>query len=143
MGTLTDAASVVRDVAEIIRIAEPLSHKLPKGNELDCAASFANELSFTTQLPLSFDGRNQLKNSATTISALKTLLIQLKSTFMKFSESCTADGRFNIESIRSVGDIITDSATVFETLGVLEKKVDVSKGKDYVNKIVVGYFKGG
>ena len=38
MGTLTDAASVVRDVAEIIRIAEPLSNKLPKGNDLDCVA---------------------------------------------------------------------------------------------------------
>ena len=139
MGTLTDAASVVRDVAEIIRIAEPLSNKLPKGNNLDCAASFANELSFTNQLPLSFDGRNQLKNSATTITAFKTLLTQLKSTFMKFSESCTADGKFNIESIRSVGDIITDSARAFETLGGLQKGVDASKGKQYVNKVVVGY----
>ena len=52
MGTLTDAASVVRDVAEIIRIAEPLANKLPNGTSLDCAASFANELSFSNQLPL-------------------------------------------------------------------------------------------
>ena len=139
MGTLTDAASVVRDVSEIIRIAESLSNKLPKGNNLDCAASFANELSFTNQLPLSFEGRNQLKNSATTISAMKTFLTQLRSTFLKFSDSCTADGMFNIESIRSVGDIITNSARAFETLGGLQKGVDISKGKEYVNKVVVGY----
>merc|ERR1712018_62129 len=54
MGTITDAATVVRDASEIIRIAEPLANKLPKGNNLDCAAAFAKELSNANQLPLSF-----------------------------------------------------------------------------------------
>merc|ERR1711872_379722 len=99
------------------------------------AASFVNELSFTNQLPLSFGGRNQLQSSAATISAWKTFLTQLGSGFRRFSKAC-AGGKYNIESLRSIGDIITNSATAFETIGGLQKGVNISKGREYVNKVV-------
>merc|ERR1712130_740694 len=94
------------------------------------------EFSFNNQLPLSVDGRYQLKDSAKTISAMKTFLTQLRSSFVKFSESCTADKKFNIEAISEVGEIISKSAEVFGTLGGIQKEAQISKGKDYVNKVI-------
>jgi len=136
IGTFTDASTIVRAVADLIRTAEPLSKKLNKENNFGCAASFANEFSFNNQIPLSVDGRYQLKNSANTISAMKSFLAQLRSSFIKFSETCTADKKFNIEAISEVGDIISKSAEVFGTLGGIQKGTQISKGKEYVNKIV-------
>jgi len=67
---------------------------------------------------------------------MKTFLTQLRSSFVKFSESCTADKKFNIEAISEVGEIISKSAEVFGTLGGIQKEAQISKGKDYVNKVI-------
>jgi len=149
IGALTDPATVVRAVADILLIVEPVVNKIAPENPIICAATpdqafgslrslavLVDELSYTNQLALSVEGRRQLKDSASTISAVTTFLTQLRSTFVKFSQTCTADKKYNIEAISAVGDLMINLADMFGSLGGIQKGVQISKGKDYVNKLV-------
>jgi len=149
IGDLTDPATVVRAVADMLRIVEPVVHKIAPNNPSICAASpdqafgslrslavLVDELSYTNQLRLSVDGRRQLKDSASTISSVTNFLIQLRSTFTKFEQICTPDKQYNIQAISAVGDLMVSLADMFGTLGGVTKGEQIRKGKQYVNKVV-------
>merc|ERR1719414_846701 len=149
IGALTDPATVVRAVADILLIVEPVVNKIAPENPIICSATpdqafgslrslaaLVDELSNTNQLALSIEGRQQLKDSASTISAVTTFLTQLRSTFAKFSKTCTADKEYNIEAISAVGDLMINLADMFGSLGGIQKGLQIAKGKDYVNKLV-------
>merc|ERR1712130_890090 len=100
VGALTDPATVVRVVADILRIVEPVVNKIAPENPIICAASpdqafgslrslaaLVDELSYTNSLSLTLEGRRQLKDSASTISAVTTFHTQLRSTFSRLSRS--------------------------------------------------------
>merc|ERR1712029_65442 len=140
IGALTDPATVVRAVADILLIVEPVVNKIAPENPIICAATpdqafgslrslavLVDELSYTNQLALSVEGRRQLKDSASTISAVTTFLTQLRSTFVKFSQTCTADKKYNIEAISAVGDLMINLADMFGSLGGIQKGVQISK----------------
>ena len=148
--SLSDPATVVRAVADLLLLVEPVVHKLAPETPIICAATpeqafgslrslatLVNELSFTNQLDLSVEGRRQLKDSASTISAVTTFLTQLRSNFVRFSKTCTADKKYNIDAISAVGDLMVNLADMFGTLGGIEKGEEIRKGKDYVNKLIV------
>ena len=149
VGALTDPATVVRAVADILRIVEPVVNKIAPDNPSICAASpdqafgslrslaaFVDELSYNNQLSLSAEGRRQLKDSASTISAVTTFLTQLRSTFSKFQQICTPDRQYNIQAISAVGDLMVSLADMFGTLGGVQQGEQIRKGKEYVNKVV-------
>ena len=88
---LTDPATVVRAVAKILKIVEPVVHKIAPNNPSICAASpnqafgslrslavLVDEVSYTNQLSLSVEGRRQLKDSASIISSITSFLTQLR-----------------------------------------------------------------
>jgi len=146
---LRDPATVVRAVADLLLLVEPVVHKLAPETPIICAAtpeqafgslrslaSLVNELSYTNQLSLSAEGRRQLKDSASTISAVTTFLTQLRSNFVKFSKTCTADKKYNIEAISAIGDLMVNLADMFGTLGGIEQGEQIRKGKAYVNNLV-------
>merc|ERR1712018_243610 len=149
IGALTDPATVVRAVADILRIVEPVVNNIAPENPVICAASpdqafgslrslavLVDELSFTNQLALTLEGRQQLKDSASTISAVTTFLGQLRSTFSRFQQICTPDRQYNIQAISAVGDLMVSLADLFGTLGGVTKGEQIRKGKQYVNKVV-------
>ena len=78
-----------------------------------------------------------MKDSASTISAVTTFLGQLRASFVKFSLICSPDKQYNLEAITAVGDLMINLADMFGSLGGIQKGVQISKGKDYVNKLVV------
>merc|ERR1712042_303483 len=74
--TLTDPATVVRSVADILRLVEPVVNKIAPESPIICTASpdeafgslrslatLVDELAYTTKLGLSVEGRRQLKDS--------------------------------------------------------------------------------
>merc|ERR1719334_1326740 len=147
--SLTDPATVVRSVADILRLVEPVVNKIAPESPVICTASpdeafgslrslavLVDELAYTTKLGLSVEGRRQLKDSASTISAVTTFLTQLRSTFSTFEEICTEDSEYNIEAIGAVGDLIVNLADLFGTLGGVEQGEQIRKGKEFVNKLV-------
>merc|ERR1719392_196028 len=147
--SLTDPATVVRSVAEILRLVEPVVNKIAPESPVICTASpdeafgslrslatLVDELAYTTKLGLSVEGRRQLKDSASTISAVTTFLTQLRSTFSRFEEICTEDSEYNIEAIGAVGDLIVNLADLFGTLGGVKQGEQIRRGKEFVNKIV-------
>merc|ERR1712018_284130 len=149
VGALTDPATVVRAVADILRIVEPVVNKIAPENPSICAASpdqafgslrslaaLVDELSYTNSLSLTLEGRRQLKDSASTISAVTTFLTQLRSTFSRFEQICTPDRQYNIMAISAVGDLMVNLADMFGTLGGVKKGEQIRNGKEYVNKIV-------
>merc|ERR1712142_1153932 len=136
--SLTDPATV-----------EPVVNKIAPESPVICTASpdeafgslrslatLVDELAYTTKLGLSVEGRRQLKDSASTISAVTTFLTQLRSTFSTFEEICTEDSEYNIMAIGAVGDLIVNLADLFGTLGGVEQGEQIRKGKEFVNKLV-------
>merc|ERR1712241_445247 len=149
VGALTDPATVVRAVADILRIVEPVVKNIAPENPVICAASpdqafgslrslaaLVDELSYTNQLSLSLEGRRQLKDSASTISAVTTFLGQLRSTFTRFEQICTPDRQYNILAISAVGDLMVNLADMFGTLGGVKQGEQIRNGKEFVNKVV-------
>merc|ERR1711963_353971 len=86
----------------------------------------------STQLALSPAGRGQLKQSANTISAVVPFLTQLRANFARFSQICTADKQYNIESIQAVGDLMVNLADLFGSLGGVQTGENIRKGKTFV-----------
>merc|ERR1712154_428774 len=149
IGALKKPATVVRAVADILLILEPVATKLAPENPVVCEATpdeafgslrslaaLVDELAYTNKLDLKDEGRRQLKDSASTISAVTTFLTQLRSTFSTFEEICTPDSEYNIKAISAVGDLIVNLANLFGTLGGVQQGEQVRKGKDFVNKVV-------
>merc|ERR1712130_232945 len=120
VGALTDPATVVRAVADILR----------------SLAALVDELSYTNSLSLTLEGRRQLKDSASTISAVTTFLTQLRSTFSRFEQICTPDRQYNTMAISAVGDLMVNMADMFGTLGGVKQGEKIRNGKEYVNKVV-------
>merc|ERR1712024_32173 len=149
IGDLTDPATVVRAVADILQIVEPLVHNIAPHNPTICAASpdqafgslrslatLVDELSYTNQLRLKEEGRRQLKDSASTISAVTTFITQLRSTFSRFEQICTPDRHYNMQAIGAVGDLMVSLADLFGTLGGVKQGEHIRNGKEYVSKVV-------
>merc|ERR1711872_492378 len=149
IGALSDPATVVRAVADILRLLEPVVNKIAPESPVICEASpdeafgslrslaaLVDELAYTDKLALSSEGRRQLKDSGRTISAVTTFLTQLRSTFSTFEEICTPDSEYNIKAISAVGDLIVNLADLFGTLGGVQQGEQVRKGKDFVDKVV-------
>merc|ERR1712098_399614 len=99
-------------------------------------SALVDELAYTDKLALSDEGRRQLKESGSSISAVTTFLTQLRSTFSTFEEICTENSEYNIKAIGAVGDLIVNLADLFGTLGGIKQGEQVRKGKDFVNKLV-------
>merc|ERR1712042_409257 len=149
IGALTDPATVVKAVAEILCLLEPVVNKIAPESPVICEATpneafgslrslsaLVDELAYTDKLALSDEGRRQLKESGRTISAVTTFLTQLRSTFSTFEEICTPDSEYNINAISAVGDLIVNLANLFGTLGGVQQGEEVRKGKDFVDKVV-------
>merc|ERR1712066_395082 len=97
---LKDPATVVKEVAAILRILEPLVKNIAPSNPEICQATpdeafgslrslavLVDSLASSYQLNLSPEGRELLKRSGSTIYAVTTFLTQLRETFSKFGES--------------------------------------------------------
>merc|ERR1712142_334950 len=146
---LTDPATVVRAVADILRLLEPVVNKIAPESPVICEASpdeafgslrslsaLVDELAYTDKLALSDEGRRQLKESGSSISAVTTFLTRLRSTFSTFEEICTENSEYNIKAIGAVGDLIVNLADLFGTLGGIKQGEQFRKGKDFINKVV-------
>ena len=146
---LKDPATVVRAIADVLRLTEPAVTKITPENPLTsvCSstdfgslrsfASVIDELSNSKKLALGFSVRAQLKESARIISAVTTFLNQLKPTFSKFTQICTPDRKYNIQAISATGDLMVNLADLFGTLGRIQQGEQIRKGKEFVNKVVV------
>ena len=100
-------------------------------------AVLVDELSYSRQLILSPQGRAQLKESANTISAVTTFITQLRSTFSRLENTCTADKQYNLDSISAIGDLMVNLADLFGSLGSAQTGENIRKGKAFVAKITV------
>ena len=149
---LSDPSQVVREAADILRILGPLVNNIAPDTPVICQASpdqafgslrslavLVDELSYSPQLILSPQGRAQLKQSASTISAVTTFLTQLRSTFSRFENICTADKQYNLDSINAMGDLMVNLADLFVSLGSVQTGEKIRRGKAFVGKITVSH----
>jgi len=145
---VTEPSMVLRESADILRIVEPLVKNISPDNPVICQASpdqvfgslrslalIVDELSTSNQLILPYSGRAQLKESANTISAVTTFITQLRSTFSRLENTCTADKQYNLDSISAIGDLMVHLADLFGSLGSAQTGENIRKGKAFVAKI--------
>ena len=147
---VSEPSMVLTESADILRILGPLVNNIAPDSPVICQASpdqafgslrslgqIVDELSITNQLILSASGRAQLKESANTISAVTTFITQLRSTFSRLENTCTADKQYNLDSISAVGDLMVNLADLFGSLGSAQTGENIRKGKTFVAKITV------
>merc|ERR1711923_513319 len=147
--TLSNPPTVVREVANILRILGPLANNIAPKNPIICQATpdqsfgslrslavLLDELYYNPPLPLSPSQRRQLKDSSNTISAVTTLITQLGDNFSKFQEICTPDKEYNFEAISAIGDLMENLADMFGSLGGVQTSQNIRKGKPFVEKLV-------
>ena len=150
--TLSEPSAVVRESAEILRILGPLVKNISPDSPVICQASpdqafgslrslavLVDELSSSNQLILSPTGRAQLKESANTISAVTTFIEQLGSTFSRFENTCTADKKYNLDSLNAIGDLMVNLADLFSSLGSVQTGEKIRRGKAFVGKLTVSH----
>ena len=148
----TNPSTVVREVAAILRILEPLVKNIAPAKPLICAATpdqalgslrnlavLVDELAYTHQLALTPEGRGQLKQSANVISAVTSFVTKLRAKFSRFQQICTGDRQYNIEAMGAVGDLMVDLADLFGSLGGVQKGEDIRRGREFVGKVVVSF----
>ena len=147
---LKDPATVVKEVAAILRILEPLVKNIAPSNPEICQATpdeafgslrslavLVDSLASSYQLNLSPEGRALLKKSGSTISAVTTFLTQLRETFSRFEEICTADKQYNLEAVSAIGDLMVHLADLAGSLGGVKLGESIRKGKVFTERIVV------
>ena len=88
-------------------------------------------------LGVSEAGRQELRQSAATISAVTTFVTQLREDFARFQEICTGDKQYNLDSITAIGDMISHLADMVGSLGAVKVGEGARKGKLYAERIVV------
>ena len=153
MKKLKDPSKVVREVAAVLRILEPLVHKIAPSNPEVCQASpdqgFGSLRSLAVlvadlaedpslnNLQVSPAGREQLRQSANAISAVTTFLSQLRQTFSRFQTICTADKQYNLEAISAIGELMDHLADLLGSIGGIKTGESIRKGKRFVQRIVV------
>ena len=144
---LTQPEEFVRNAAEILRLLGPLVTRFRPVNPNSCRASprsslgeLLNELSNSPQLFLSPQGRAQLKQSASIISAVTSFLTQLRSTLTRFENICTADKQGTLDYINAMGDIMVNLADLFDSVGGSAMTGEnLRKGQAFVAQITVSY----
>ena len=153
LGKLKEPATVVRKVAEIFEILEPLVNRIAPDNPVICdatpAEAFASlrSLSLTVaelaedrsldNLRVSEAGRAELRQSAAAISAVTTFITQLRDDFTRFEEVCTGDKQYNLDAINAVGSTLNHLADMAGSLGAVKTGESIRKGKVYAERIVV------
>ena len=146
---LTDTPSVVREAANILQLLETVIPKLAPANPKVCGASNAqafgslrglavlvDELSSNTKIT-GLQTRQELKNTAKTISGVTSFLTKLNKAFTKFDKFCTSDKEYNVEAITAIGEMMTDLADLFAILGGISDAEEIRKQGDFTNKVVV------
>jgi len=152
LGKLKEPATVVRKVAEILGVLEPLVSNIAPANPVVCEATPAEafgslrslsvvlaelaEDSSLANLGVSEAGRQELRQSAATISAVTTFITQLREDFTRFQEICTGDKQYNLDAITAIGDMVVHLADMVGSLGAVKVGEDLRKGKLYAERIV-------
>ena len=149
-GELKDPSRVVHEVANILRILEPLVKNLSPSNPEICPATpdqargslrsvavLVDTLASTRLMELPEEGRAQLKLSGAVIYSVTTLVSLIKETFSGFNEICTADKQYNLDAIIAIGDLTNHLADLFGAHGGIETSEALRKGKLYTERVVV------
>ena len=148
--TSINTPRAVRETANILRLLDVLIPKLTPASSSTCRATsydefdslhslgvLIDELSSKDDLYFNAHKRQSLKSSAKIVSQVTNFLTQLKRTFSKFDQSCTSDKSYNIEVITAIGNLMTELADLYSSLGGVTAAVDISKQADFTGKVVV------
>jgi hypothetical protein len=147
---ITDTPTAVRETANILRLLDVLLPKITPATLSVCGPSsgdefgslrsvgvLVDELSSKTDLYVSLQKKQNLKNSAMIISEVTNFLTQVKKSFSKFDQFCTRDKKYNNEAITAIGEMMTDLADLYRVLGGLTAADEISKQGDFTKKVVV------
>ena len=148
---LTNPIRVVHEVANILRILEPLVTNISPSSPSVCKATpdqaggslrslavLVDSLASSRSLEINGEVRGLLKQSGATIYSVNTFISLLGKSFSKFQDVCTADKRYNLEAISALGDLMNHLADLFGSRGEIQMSERIRRGKLYTERVVVG-----
>jgi len=151
MMKMTDEVKVMREVASLFRLLDPLLTKLSPNNPSSkiCAASsestsayinslavMMNEFSGDFQLVSSPQARGMFAETASILVATNGFLRNLKTQTKEFQNSCFADKESTVRGVRAMRNIIDSLADMAGTLGNLNAAEEIRKADTVTDEIV-------
>ena len=147
---LTDEAEVVREVAAILRVLQPLLTKISPTNPSRriCSASpdrteaYLNSLGlvmkeFSEDIQIRARDRETFVEAASILHATKSFLRQLKTQTREFQNFCFPDKESSARGIRAMGEIITSLADLSASVGDVRAAEEIRRGNKIIDHIVV------
>merc|ERR1712241_555854 len=151
MMKMTDEIQVMREVASMFRLLDPLLTKLSPSNPSSkiCASSsentaayinslavMMNEFSQDFQLVTSPQAREMFAETSSILSATNGFLRNLKTQTKEFQNSCFADKESTVRGVRATRNIIDSLADMAATLGNLDAAQEIRKADAVTDEIV-------
>ena len=147
---LTDEAEVVREVASILRVLQPLLTKISPANPSSkiCSASpdrteaYLNSLGlimkeFSEDFQIGDGDRETFVEAASILHATNSFLRQLKTQTREFQNFCFPDKESSARGIRAMGEIITSLADLSASVGHVKAAEEIRRGNKIIDHIVV------
>jgi len=138
---LSEPSVVVRETGALLRLYKPLAEKtgVLSTNE-DCKVGSLRSLAvLTSELAdrpdINLGVREKLRRSSAGISSVTTYLTKLQASSAKLENFCTADNKYNRQSIAAIGELMEDLADLYGALGDAKTGERIRYGKVYTDKV--------
>jgi len=137
---LSEPSVVVRETGALLRLMKPLVEKTGQSSSDDCQVGSLRSLAvLTSELAdkpgINLGVREKLRRSSAGISSVTTYLIKLQASSAKLENFCTADNKYNRQSIAAIGDLMDDLADLYGALGDAKTGERIRYGKVYTDKV--------
>ena len=140
--TIREAGSILRTLGPFIKNITPKTSVCQESPDqafgsLTSFAALMEELASNPPFSVRLFVRQNLKESSKILFTVTKFLNQVRNEFSKFQKLCNAEREYNLDAINAIGDLMASLGDLFESLGGSDEDLDFSKGKDFVQKLVV------
>merc|ERR1712012_464251 len=140
--TIREAGSILRTLGPFIRNITPKTSVCQESPEqafgsLVSFAALMEELAANPPFSVRLFVRQNLQESSKILFTVSKFLNQVQNEFSKFQKLCNAEREYNLDAIKAIGDLMVSLGDLFDSLGGSDEDLDFSKGKDFVDKLVL------
>merc|ERR1712241_418958 len=137
---LSEPVQVVRETGALLRLLKPLTEKTGEGSTGDCQVGSLRSLAvLTSELAdkpgINLGVREKLRRSSADISTTSTYLTKLQLSSARLENFCSADNKYNRQSIAAIGDLMDELADLYGALGDAKTGERIRYGKVYTDKV--------
>jgi len=147
-----DIPQLVRSSANVLRKLSKLVHNLAEQpykvcnansettiDSLSSLAKLVEDISHDDDIPLEYGDKLQLKSASKLLSEMSAFLGQLNKSLTAFNGLCVEGKDYNTELLKTIGDIMTNMAALFDSRGSVGKATGLKNSGSFVKQIEAAF----